>query len=785
MNFFRRGGAEPAKRQDSDTYDPLADDAEAENGESWGPGSSEGYYLMDKEIQYWALGIWALVLPLVQFGLHKPISCVDYSEEDMKAPQQCKNLGGSDSLLVLSDFCWQPCFPLLEDLVQASVGLALIVQATVVMLNHDGCSSFLRVRWYFDPSDLFDGEHADEKGEKRNSWMQAMNPVEAFKEWTRKRLTAAGSTKVVPGAILSRISSLCTGNAAALLFCFIGVVYSNQTVFFECDDKDGDTIYAHGKLKQHRKELFSLFAALALMLVNKCLVDGAKWTLQIKFRRQEDRQLRKQFHKHPSDDADVTYFPLQEPEAGYARLKKAFLMALYRVEDSNGALHDPNAEGVFEGNVVLHFRKQQATLTPERLHRMIAGMVIMGAGASLTFAAHSCWVCVDGVRAGKGMSAMHLARHLLLLGACGRHNNLGKSCALAGVFLIIAAFIQAFIFFCTKMQDEQVGDGSLAEDFSAEELLYVKLLDKRRGHAMNPTRYREAGATMESVRSHVWVKKGEHGKEEEVDCTLSFDKKERAQWTRSAQPRAGVTVVDAPAVSSTGASSFAKWRSGLLRSEYNVPKICITFQKKEGGATLTQVVPPEFIAGHIHGWVALGPRVAWEVFSAALVLGAALLATLELVVFALEPEASELTSCRDVLNSECMHLHVTKHQDILDVTNPMHIIIGQGAPIQFRLSSGPFAAAAGIGSALFGAVGLRVAYDARNRPPGSLDLRCRTLCSVLGAYCAALFGGSLRLCSFFCSLGRELCAFAAISCCRRLCPTSRSRPVVAPEARDD
>eukprot|EP00418_Pyrodinium_bahamense_P041493 CAMPEP_0179206408 /NCGR_PEP_ID=MMETSP0796-20121207/102920_1 /TAXON_ID=73915 /ORGANISM="Pyrodinium bahamense, Strain pbaha01" /LENGTH=206 /DNA_ID=CAMNT_0020911329 /DNA_START=69 /DNA_END=686 /DNA_ORIENTATION=+ len=180
------------------------------------------------------------------------------------------------------------------------------------------------------------------------------------------------------------------------------------------------------------------------------------------------------------------------------------------------------------------------------MHRF-AGLVFIG-GAMLLFylSATQCWTCVETVHAPTNITEVELQRRLLLLGACGRHGNIGNGCGMATILLLIASLVQAMVIWLTDakynggrdvheaVRIERQRLASQGDETQYCEHLFLKLFAKRsEGPYSSEFRRRaEAGLPMQQLQSYVWVTGGDE-QEEVKDCCL---KEPRTDWRQSKAP---------------------------------------------------------------------------------------------------------------------------------------------------------------------------------------------------------------------------------------------------------
>jgi len=700
--------------------------------------------LVDKELQDWALGLWLLVLCAVLCALHSPMSCVSHTEEQAKIPALCDLVGNAEAVR-LPDYCWWPCAAYLRMCLVLSVSLGIVMQAAVVIGNHEGCSTCLRVRWHFDLSDVLGT--ADGEGHGGGLLFKVMHPIKAVRDMGLKKFIHQASKTLAVGTMVSKASLLCTCNSGIQTAFFLAYSWGPYGTSFECQGKDGLVHQSVVPAKTKGVQFVAGCVALALTALIFLLVRQARWTTQIKVFAESDDVLFRQF-KAIQHDADPVqrYFPLENPpDERYKILKQVFLMELVSVE-LDGLNLRPHEVGAVSGLVTLHFRAPAKRVAPEAWHRMCASCALSMGVVLLFLASQCCWSCVSGIRVRPQMTVFELDKLLLLMGACGRQHSAGFSCWLASIALSFACFQQFVVLAARNVavggRKDDTNSSKAASDnvdpVFAERQLTVNIVDMRKTPALDPARYREAGAAMPTVPCHVWVVQS--GREETaMDCAAPGTAEQRTKWVRSARPRQ-VQLSEEPDL-----DVRQSWMRGLLRSEYNPPAQCIHFTvgEKEGTRTLQQIVPPEFIAGHFHAWLFLGPRGAWEKFSIVLAFGAFVLAVFDILTFALLPHAKVLSTCHEVLTGDC-----TRFRTRLDA--PLH-------PLEFRVSTGVWAAIAGAVFTLIGTVGLRVCMSMR----GNTD---KDTPSCFALYSAALGSGVLEVLHTLAVVATGFCTFIANSC---------------------
>lgn len=709
-----------------------------------------GDRLVNKELQDSALGLWFLVLFAVLYALHAPVSCAQHTEEQAKTPSRCRLIGDAEPLR-LPDYCWWPCAAYLRTWLLLSVSFAMVMQAAVVILNHQGCSTCLRLRWHFDLSDMLG--IADRDGKAESILFKVLHPIQAVRDMGIKRFIHQASKDLNVGSLVSKVSLVCVGNAMMQTAFFFAYSLSTFGSFFECTDKDG-FVHEVASIRSNETELVAAGVALFLQLNIFGLVRKAQWTKQVKVHVQSEDVLLRQFKAVEQGDGLLPrYFPLENPPDEYYHcLKRAFLMELVSVEDDGLNVH-PHDLGSVSGWVTLHFKSPAKKESLETYHRKRAIAALFLGVILMFFASQSCWTCVKGIHAHPGLTAYELDKLLLLMGACGRHHSVGFPCWLASIALAIACLQQLVVMAASKVQERSSRTGVVSQESQEEDnesckvdvdhQLTANIVDMRRTLVLDPQRYRDAGAAMPTVPCHVWVMAS--AKEETpMDCSALDSEDQRKRWTRSKRPRP-VQIAEEPDM-----ETKQSWIRGLVRTEYNPPVQCIEFALGDlvGSTTVKQIVPPEFIAGHFHAWVVLGPREAWEKFSIGLTCGAVALAVFDMLMFFLIPNGNILSNCHEVLTGQCISFSVRPNDP--------------DAPIVFRTSVGVWAACAGGLSALFGAVGLRVCMNVRSQR----DNATASCCSL---YSAALCNGMLKL---FPLLVASLCgffSFLAKWCCRRFC----------------
>lgn len=226
--------------------------------------------------------------------------------------------------------------------------------------------------------------------------------------------------------------------------------------------------------------------------------------------------------------------------------------------------------------------------------------------------------------------------------------------------------------------------------------------------------------------------------EEEENIAISTTK----TWVRSQLPRDVEIVRSEDAGDSE--EKRRRWANALVRENQQIPRLMIKFKKyhrddarseRSENPEIEQIVPPEFVSGHGHAYLNLGPKIAWEQLSACLGFCAFGMAMFDVISYFGSTQGDILSTCSDVLNSDrCLYF---------TEKSSWHAgIFSSQGPLRFRRSIGSWAAVTGGFFAFIGVVGLRVAYESdKGRTSGTIETREVRSCECCQLYVKALIFG--------------------------------------------
>jgi len=715
-----------------------------------------------KDAQYWAFGLGILAVPLVLWGVHRPLSCIEFSPEDATVPGKCEGLFGKELASQLPNFCWSPCSNLERRYhLFLSLATALFLQAIVVFLTHNECGNWLRMSWYFDPTDILETPR-----HIRSTQVSFFRrPLFSVKKKFRGKAQQAALRSLTKHAVQQLVSAESASFAARawMLICMVRLAVliissiSWMPATFECSDLHGPLRVSAKPMNPNPKLCFVLFLALSILAFAFTLQSTAQWIVKVIIKERNSDDVFNQFVR--TKDSAFVVRSADKLDSAFDVLQKVSLMELaglqyvgiwYSAEQALGRVPLPGNSS----EVTLAFKRRSKPLM-DNAHRKWAIYNIAVAGVLLWVACTSCWSCVSSISVFEGSTALQLDRWLLLMGACGRHNLMGLGCRIGSYMLCASLIQQLFIVFCSERRVQ--GYQSVTPVGRYQQLLFP-LVDLRKNHSLDPNWYKDVDAPLPELKCHVWVaQKPGRKAEEPMDCSVnpmldapflrqderrstsgSGETIDRQHWVRSSQPR------KVQLLPCQRRESQLAWMAGLVRDDYNVPSVCIEFTAEinRQERVITQIVPPEFIAGHFHAWIHLGPVVAWEQMSAGLCFAAFILASIDVTQFLAVENCDLLTSFDDVLNNaKCVRIenHVLK-----------------GNPVSFSPSFGVFFALAGGTVALKVCLGLRVAKltDAEKEENkeavsvlrgyiNALLYNCKVTCSLLSGVCACMWS-SLR-----------------------------------------
>lgn len=759
--------------------------------------------LSNPRVQLWALALGMVALPLTIYGMHAPLSCVYYSPEDAKAPDHCKGLATAQ--LRLMDFCWKPCeFNGRKLLMMCAMVAANLLQALVVIFNHDGCGSFLRLSWYFDLHDIFVGSDGGVDQKEAKGWVTRLQDYgKRQAERTVSKLAKHDVQNLASARAASKASTMCFAFALMRIAVIFTSEYSHHGVSFECTTSEGGHLRVLQK-PETRWFLIIILAIAAIMLMLVMFIQfQTEWTVNVKVYPKDAKELKVALTRNP--ETKTFYVPTGTPRkmngdktpqaadaepavrghcdsSGFDQLKFVRLLPLAYVKYQEIMYPPDLAIGQFPNNneedrevVQLMFKKRRLTILDEidNEHRRYA-VIFMGLSCWTMFTAStSCWTCVKGLSVPEeDVSPLQFDKWLLLMGACGRHADVGSRCLIAAALMVVALLQQFVIIFCSEKRLRGCPpemDGSKQLQDRSEQLM-LPFLDFRKNTVLDAKMYADAQSEMPTIMCYIWVtgneetimdchvKQARHSGPDGEEVTFrragSVDEPvevPRSEWRRSSKAHK-VQLLD------ERRETQWKWMEGLIREEYSVPSLCIETVEPPD---FQQIVPHEFVAGFFHGWVHLGPKLAWEVISAVLVLAAVVLALVDFLVWRLSPTGGFMSSCNDILNTrQCL-------------------IVGMRNPLAFRQSNGVLLACAGGLFAVCGLLALRVARnpDAPACPwtaePGKWrEPRTWRCCLCLGAYANAI----VFCVEIFCKTLAGVICIPWDCCMQQVIPCCTARP---------
>merc|ERR1719346_311742 len=105
----------------------------------------------------------------------------------------------------MPDFCFHPCANILPYTTTLSLGMALVLQAVIVILNSKGCATCFVLRWYLDMSDMMP------KQEGRG--FKILHPFSAMQTAGLRKMNQKDMMNLAPGGVISKLSTLASFNA--------------------------------------------------------------------------------------------------------------------------------------------------------------------------------------------------------------------------------------------------------------------------------------------------------------------------------------------------------------------------------------------------------------------------------------------------------------------------------------------------------------------------------------------------------------------------------------------
>lgn len=616
--------------------------------------------------------------------------------------------------------------------------------------------------------------------------MQTYN--KSMKVEANSELIKSSEEKLVSVRAASIAAQGCVGIAVVWLCVTLNNKVSLHSVYFECGD-----VRTEHRPKVEETSLIGLGVSLALLLFVLFLQRRASWTVAITVKHIPLQGIAGLFKYAPPGDQDGHYFLIHDAgeKLGGADLRSLRLkmlvgvrhqQILYPAEEAMDFLPQDSSK------CVLFFRDMDE-VKQKNEHRQLAIGLLAVSALLMHVASVACWSCVRGIVAFPDMSVLKLNELLLVMGACGRHVGVGRAVALGCILLVIAIVQQLVV----------ISMESLDKVNASRSNLIMTLMDFRKSHNVDPSYYEFIGEQPPPIQCHVWVKPEEHtSKPEEakpvttaskrnlssdpnfrevvmdckaltiqrasakqfrrstavhtmsrhvdhqkgvehaggevVDDTPRNDEKDedptfggRVFWRRSLRPRT-VRLTSKPVETVLG------WGEGLQRTEYSPSSVSIELD--DAGVEKHQVVPSEFVAGHFHTHLNLGPGVTWDMMSGGLAACGTCLAIFDFIWFFYRAGGGILNTCDDILNnSHCVYFHPwsgDRHK---------HTHGTESGSLVFRHSVGPYLAVASAVFGLLGALTIRVAHA-----EPTLPAKCS--CKAMQAYGQAL-QFSLALCGRF------------------------------------
>jgi len=732
--------------------------------------TAKGQRLTNPDLQYWALGLGILAVPILNFAQSKPLSCVILDNEKKKTPRIC----GFDEAII-PDFCWKSCMGTGVNSLLCWSAAAVALQAMVVLLNHGRCWTLGMVKASVDLDD--DVDQFDERAEQEmisSGWNYSM--LRWAKKLIMSKIRGQGratwshhGTQLVHGKVAGRLSQLCICFAGLREAQLVWTTWSGMPSYFSCHKKTNPDELVELELQpiSDKLHIFGFLAAVLLLLIAFSLQFNAKWTLQVELSHDDSKPfgqdivnvLEQEMLKKSDDNTWYAWTHLkpdseQKFGAELNKFQEAHLKRLAYVEH-DGFMDRPEEafkSGGWEGPVVFHFKGKGLSWEdlPDNKHRFLGLLFLGGAALFFFLSATQCWTCVKTVhaRTSKSITQMEMQSHLLLLGTCGRHGNIGNGCGMAVALLLVASLVQAMVIWLTDAkynggQDVHEAVRIEQQRFASEndetqfcEHLFLKLFARRtKPYSREFRRRAQAGLPMQKLQSYVWVSGS--GEQEEVkdcqDCPSKELRELRKDWHQSKVPHTVELRVPPPS------SQLVDMMSGLLREDFSPPTVCILEDKTKK----MQMVPPQFLAGRFHIWVNLGPKLSWEKISGGLSFCSCVLGACDLLGYSICPFGSKLQNCDDVLNHRCTYFEI------------------EPGEIEFRPTTGPWLAVIGAALALFACLFLRVAHQLEAEH--DLTLSCKQYILALG-YIFQMAWDSLAF--VFLSLFGHMRSTCKKHCCR-------------------
>jgi hypothetical protein len=670
------------------------------------------------------------------------------------------------------------------------VSLALLMQTLVVIMNHGKCQNFLRIALTVDfqkqTEDLQDVVNADSSGDSG-----VLGSVKGYfrKQFLRIVMTmreqcSKSSTRrvLLTPRILIRFSQMCLVGALGTIGMLVLNNFSVYPIHLRCGDNEPLTLHYKHSLFHIMVGHGGVFLILFTVVI---LQFWAEYSVQVKFKKAPCiKDLKAEFRQH-----NGILFVKRDHQTYGRKLRKMYLRELECIEH-DGYKDDPHrAFQCVEWKdpeiqpVILHFKLRKPMNWPfaKNWHRFAA--IIMCFMTALCFVSSSqlCWLCVGSITPLKHVTDFQMNTYLNLLGACGRHSPIGTGSLLGAIMLFTAWTIQSLLW---KLTDpEAIGNNfpgchsmchkvarELYPRLFASQQLWVKIVSETLGDViLDMGVYNKAGVSENDIPEiwcYVWVteKKAQKvprtssssdDKETEEVIQDAFGsnvpeqekdrenwEKSRKKWRKSTQPMK-VRLTEPPATE----ESLKGWLGGLVRDEYGIPVLAVKLS--DGEKEHRQMIPLQFVAGGPTVWLNLGRKHSWEKVSGALAFGAGIIVLAEVLFSFFYPYGLILSSCDDVLNTQCMYYSIG---------------LEQPSPITFRRSLGTWMALGGCFLAMITCMCIRVA----NQVDAGKDAGC--FCAYLKALWFTL-GKALQIVVF---VSTSMCKCAYASCKKRCCPVERN-----------
>jgi len=280
-----------SQTDDSQTEEDNESDEDNADRASWLQEQSEiraPEKLENEGGQYFALGCGCVALPLVMLAQSAPLSCTQVDETQKDWLINCTS--SASGKIRLSPFCMKTCMRHQTDLFILLQGVAVGLQAIIVMMSHPHCLAWMRVSAHGDmqkeiqtAQNEFDqvvknlpdqGSNAVTKAiRKRATWYMSRHFLSLFAQ-ARNAAATNHSMHFMPNPkFMRRMSQLCNLVALAQIGVLIGTTYTRYPVRLHCDmhGKESEPLTLQYSLDKWRAGLY----VLAMGILG--IVVGLQW----------------------------------------------------------------------------------------------------------------------------------------------------------------------------------------------------------------------------------------------------------------------------------------------------------------------------------------------------------------------------------------------------------------------------------------------------------------------------------------------------------------------------